>query len=173
MVQRDRVAALGCLIAAVMVLGCKQGNPNAPARVTGQVTYNGSPVTGGNVYFHPKEGGAIPAPIGPDGRYTAFDILDGEMVVTVETESINPDKKQPEYRGYKGGGPSKMYGGKAGGGAVVPKGKGMEMSPAPESSPGVNTKYMKIPAKYADPKTSGLTVTLVKGEQTHNIDLTD
>ena len=64
--QRDRVAAVGCLIAVVMLVGCKQNNPNAPARVTGKVTYNGSPVTGGNVYFHTKDGGAIAAPIGGD-----------------------------------------------------------------------------------------------------------
>src|SRR5262249_50914115 len=92
----------------------------------------------------------------------AFDVQDGEMTVTVETESINPDKKVQEYKGGSGAGPGKMYGKVAGGGAV--KGKGAPLSPTPEGA-SVATQYMKIPAKYKDPASSGLSAPLKKGGQ--------
>jgi hypothetical protein len=36
---------------------------------------------------------------------------------------------------------------------------------------GGGAKYVKIPAKYAGPKTSGITVTIKEGKQTYDIDL--
>ena len=87
-------ATLLLVAAGALVLGCKSENPNAPGRVSGKVTYNGQPVTGGTVTFHSKKDGAkIPVSISSDGRYSAFDIPDGEMDVTVETESLNPDRE--------------------------------------------------------------------------------
>jgi hypothetical protein len=164
-----RLAGASLLLAALLLVGCKPTNPNAPARVTGRVTYNGNPVTGGTIHFHSADGASIPIGIGPDGTYRAFDIPDGDMVVTVETESINPEKKPQEYRGANASGPK--YGPKA---VVMPKGKGNSGGPKPEESgASAETTYMKIPAKYADKATSGLTVTLKKGDQTHDIKLTD
>lgn len=166
-----RLGGAFLLLAGLAVLGCKQENPNAPARVTGRVLYKGNPVTGGMLAFHPTGGGIISIPIGADGSYSAFDIPDGDMVVTVETESINPDKKTPDYKGASGGAAA-MYGGKAaGGGGMVAKGQ--QNSPAPEGAIVSSGTYMKVPAKYADPATSGLTVTLKKGEQKHDVTLTD
>jgi len=102
-----RFAGASLLLGALLLVGCKATNPNAPARVTGRVTYNGSPVTGGTIHFHSADGADVPIGIGPDGTYQAFDIPDGDMVVTVETESINPEKKPPEYRGGNAGGAAK------------------------------------------------------------------
>lgn len=165
------------LAGALIVVGCAPSNPNAPARLTGRVTYNGSAVTGGTVTFHPKDGGSFSVGIAADGTYTAFDVIEGEMGVTVETESINPNKKMPEYKGGSSSGPGKMYGqGKFGpkspSGSGAPGGKGAQMGPAPEGA-NIQTVYMKIPAKYAKPETSGLSVTLKKGEQTKDFELTD
>jgi len=158
--------------AALVVIGCTPTNPNAPARVTGRVTYNGSPVTGGSITFHPKDGGApFTVGIAADGNYSAFDVRDGDMTVTVETESINPNKKMQEYKGGSASGPGKMYG-KVSGGGGAPGGKGAPLSPTPEGA-SVATQYMKIPDKYKDAATSGLTVTLKKGEQKHDFPLTD
>lgn len=167
------------LAGLLVVLGCGPSNPNAPARVTGRVMYNGSPVTGGTLTFHTKEGGQIPLGIAADGTYSAVDVPEGDIVVTVETESLNPNRKMPEYKGGTGSGPAAMYGkgkfGPQGGGpsgSGAPGGKGAQLGPAPE---GVNiaTTYMKIPDKYAKPETSGLTVTLKKGEQVKDFELTD
>jgi len=43
--------------------------------------------------------------------------------------------------------------------------------PTPSSAGPPKAPPVTIPAKYKDPKTSGLTYTVVKGEQTHDIDL--
>ena len=93
------------------------------------MTYKGAPLPGGTVAFHPDKGKPVAAQIQPDGTYSARAVPVGDVVVTVETESVK----------------------KAGGGA----------------------KYVKVPAKYAGPKTSGLTVTIKAGKQTHDINLLD
>jgi len=85
------------LVAFVVLLGCGQKrNPNAPANVTGKVTYKGSPVKGGNLTFHPSGGGVYSFTIRPDGTYSATDMPDGEMAVTINTESLNPAKKEKQ-----------------------------------------------------------------------------
>lgn len=163
-----RVGSAFLLLLTLTLLGCKGENPNSPARVSGRVTYNGSSVTGGTLTFHSADGGTIPVAIAADGTYTAFDILAGDMVVTVDTEILNPERKQQEYRGVAGG-PKAKYG-KAGGAGVVAKGK--QNSPAPEGTVAAGT-YMKVPAKYSDPAKSDLKCTLKKGEQKLDFNLTD
>ena len=77
------------------------------------------------------------------------------MVITVETESVNKDKKMPTYGGAKGGA------------------KGA-MSPVPEGlGPAGGATYVKIPDKYHDKAKSGLSVTLQKGRNTKDLDLKD
>jgi hypothetical protein len=170
---RTRAGAVALQMAALAFVGCQSsGNANYPVRVTGKVTYNGSPVGGGVVTFHAADGTPIQVPIAPDGTYTADGLPEGAMAVTVETESVN--RKQEEYRGQGGGGMMSKYGKGGGGGAAAPKGKGMQMSPVPPGAGGgVEPNYVKIPAKYADKATSGLSVTLKSGKQTYDIRLTD
>ena len=156
------------LAAAVVGLaGCKKENPNAPAKLSGKVTYNGNLVTGGTVTFHPKEGAPFQVAIGADGTYRAVDIPVGEAAVSIETESINPNAKRPEYKGGgRGGLYGKMSPAPAGGG------KGPSKSPTRDGAE-AGGEYVKIPAKYADPAKSGLSVKLERGEQTKNFELTD
>jgi len=171
---RLRPGSAAILLVPLLLFGCTPHNPNAPAKVSGKVTYNGSPVTGGSVVFHYKEGGQFSAPIASDGTFVAADIPVGEAVVTVETESINPDNKKGDYASPPGAG---MMAGKYGK-AAPPKpssggpGRGAKMSPAPDGS-GSNTVYMKIPGKYSDKTKSGLSVTLKEGKQVNNFELTD
>jgi hypothetical protein len=143
-----------CLVVAI---GCDKANPHAPASVSGKVTYKGEPVTGGTITFHPKTEGPSPTTtINADGTYTITDSPAGDFTVTVETESINPSKKAPQYPGA----------GKAGGATTS--------SPMPGSPPTAAAgKYVKIPQKYADPKTSTLTAKLGAGKQTVNFTLED
>jgi hypothetical protein len=70
--------ASACLGLAIFS-GCGDGKPSVDtshneATVTGVVTANGVPVTGGTIYFNPSNSGRIvpikSAEIGPDGRYT-------------------------------------------------------------------------------------------------------
>ncbi|HZT79836.1 MAG TPA: hypothetical protein VFA26_06430, partial [Gemmataceae bacterium] len=123
------------------------------------------------IRFYPKDGGMYTAVIRPDGKYEAPDLPVGEMAVTIETESANPNRKTPDYNSPGGGGMG-MYG-KAGGGAPQQKDRAMKMSPIPEGAPKAEGAYVKIPAKYADKSTSGLSVTLNKGKQTKDFALTD
>lgn len=52
--------------------------------------------------------------------------------------------------------------------------KGMNAAPVPEGTqamPGSDQSYVEINPKYRNPETSGLTITVGKGEQTFNIEL--
>jgi hypothetical protein len=170
---RARFAGGAALTAALLVVGCQGGNPNAPARVTGRVTYGGNPVTGGSVTFYYKDGVQLTFVIDPDGTYEAIDVPAGDVTVTVETESVNPDNpanKKGDY-GMTGGGMGAKYGRK-GPVAKAPKGKGAQSSPIPEGATS-EVAYIKIPKKYSDPKASGLSASIKDGKQTHNFELTD
>ena len=94
--------ALFVAICLSLIAGCSGGgNPQAPARISGQVTYNGTAVPAGTIVFHSEDKGSYPAPI-TDGRYEVTDVPTGDLKVTVETESVNPAKKKPDYAGGKG-----------------------------------------------------------------------
>jgi hypothetical protein len=183
MLSRARAAAAGVFLLCLSIFACSSGNVNAPASIHGKVTYNGAPVTGGFVYLHYQDGSKLPFSINSDGSYGG-DSPEGEVTVTVDTEAINPAKKQ-EYRGQTGGGGGSGPGGKYGGGkgmygkggpprpAGVASGKGFKGEGVPDEHPGSTPVYMKIPAKYADTKTSGLSITLKKGKNEFNIPLAD
>jgi hypothetical protein len=149
-------------LVVVISFGCsKSGLPNS-ARVSGNVTYKGKdgvakPVTAGTLIFFTKNAGNYPIVIRADGTYSTSDIPLGEIVVTVETESANPKNKPPEYGGGKD------------------DEKKPKFSPRPDSAKGGGKAgaYVKIPQKYADKKTSGLTVTLNAGAQKQDFELTD
>ena len=152
----------------VVVFGCEQGNSNAPAKVSGKVTYKGQPVPAGVVTFHPKtESPFAAASLNEDGSYTITEAPAGEFTVTVETESINPDHKTPTY-GPPGAG--------AGAGAGAPAGEGAGALPPGFTDLRKTTaprKYVKIPEKYSDPKTSSLSAKLSAGKQVKDFSLDD
>lgn len=146
-------------IGLLLVLGCGE-TKGTVARLSGSVKYNGTPVTAGMITFTAKgeggdAGGTYPVPITPDGTYTTSQLPAGELQVSIETESANP--KRPKA--------GQQYGGEK---------AQMKRSPPPEgvgSAP--KGTYVKIPPKYSDPKTSGLTVTVTNGKNTKDFDLTD
>ena len=140
----------------VLALGCTTSN--TPSTVTGKVTYNDKPVTAGTVTFQMEAGGTYRCPIKADGTYSSLgEIPAGDGVVTIETESANKDKKQPVYGGGRGG---------PNGGMGAPP-SGAEMGSASAGD------YVKIPAKFSDPKKSGLTAKVAKGSNKFNFDLKD
>jgi hypothetical protein len=137
-------------LCAALLAGCSS-EPET-AKVSGKVTYKGQPVTGGQMYFYPAEGGGLPGSITPDGTYAIVGLPPGKVTVTIETESINPNRTVRTYGDKRGGG----------------------MGPTPE---GVNTSgggiYVQIPKKYAQKATTDLTFEVTGGEQTHDIQLKD
>ncbi len=151
MMKKARLALLLPLAVAVALVGCS-ANKAPSAKATGKVTYKGQPVTGGSMQFFPKEGGSYSAVLKSDGTYQATQLPTGEMTVTVETESANKNREMPSYGGKKTMSSPPPPGVKLGGGDNV---------------------YVKIPHKYADPKTSDLKVTIKSGNNPHDFELKD
>jgi hypothetical protein len=164
------------LLSLALVLGCGS-KKTAGAKISGHVTYNGNAVPGGTITFH-SEAGVYSAAIENDGAYSAVDLPPGEMVVTVDTEELNPEKKPPPTYDAKtvgpGSGMAAKYG-KAAPKTVAPKGASKsEASPAPPGTgPAERGQYVKIPRNYADKAKSPLKVTLQSGTQSENFELKD
>lgn len=141
--------------AAFCLVGCSKSSP-APAKVSGSVTYKGQPIKAGTMAFHTSEGVAYPAVISDDGTYSATDLPEGELVVTVDTAHLDPSKKSAAGTGKDADRRNKMMQGR------------MQDGPpdAAKAQP-----YTKLPEKYSNPKTSPLTVTLKSGRQVKDIEL--
>jgi len=150
-------------------LGCGPSvNPGVSGRVSGALTYKGQPIKAAVMNFHSPQGIAYAALVASDGTYAAEDIGIGEMIVTVETESLKKNQAavsstSKDFAARMAMNQSSMRRNEGGGGGAN--------SAAPPPPP--VDLYIKIPAKYSNPKTSPLTVTLKAGRQVQNIDLTD
>lgn len=148
---RVRLLPFAFLVPVVALVGCSKSNSLVPARVTGSITYKGQPVKGGRLTFYTAEKVPYDGQISSDGTYTATDLPEGPMTVTIDTEPLKPQAVK---------------------GKVANRRAGMMQQPAP----GAETPehfYVKIPAKYAKIETTTLNVTLVRGKQEHNFELTD
>jgi hypothetical protein len=156
-----RYAVLAALCLG-LALGCTK-KTNAPAKVSGKVTYKGQALPAGSISFNLSEAGtaAYGSPIAQDGTYQVTDLPTGEMVVTVETESANP--KAADTPAYGGGKGDKMYAERL----------AAEKATSMAAKKGARREYLKIPDKYNSAKTSPLKVTLKAGRQVENFDLQD
>ena len=142
---------VGLLLAGVV--GCG-GEPDPPVPVSGKVLYGGKPVEGATVTFLPAESGrSASGKTGADGAFT------------LTTNKTNDGAKPGEYVvtiakvEAKGGGDGGVDISSGDYGAAYAAG----MSAAATNS---TNKMLKdaLPAKYGDPKQSGLTRSVVKGE---------
>lgn len=149
---------LSAAVIATLTVGMTGCGPSGAAAgvASGKVTYNGTPLTGGILTLHPVNGGPdFPITITYEGTFSSSGVPDGEMQVAIETESL----KNRRPAGYD---TSKMPAGSKPPDVKLPD---VDMSKQPT--------YMKIPAKYASVKTSGLTWTISKGTNDRNFELTD
>jgi hypothetical protein len=165
-------------------IGCGSTNTGVSARVHGTVTYNGSVLPGGVLVYYSKTGGVFSSAIRKDGSYDISDAPVGDYEVTIETESINPNKKQEDYKGMTGGGATSKTGSSKygkGGGSSTPQSKpsggtnkmAASSSPMPDYAPQANAEYVKIPSRYGEKDKSGLAAKLDSGNQKVNFDLKD
>jgi len=164
-----RKLRLGLFVAVLLGLtvGCGKTS-ETPAKVTGKVVYKGQPLRGGSIAFHPKEGAVYGTTLSEEGTYEIVGVPPVAMKVTIDTESLNPNKKPPSYGGGRGAKIDQEYrakmqemtGGNAGASPLMSK---EEMA----------RRYVKIPVKYTKPDTSGLSVTLEAGSQSHDFTLGD
>ena len=111
--------------------------------VSGRVLFQGQPVTGGVVTFHPEKGAPVSGQVNEDGSYQIKKLPVGDYKVAVGTQNLGPaNPGQP---------------GKAGKDNKLPGGPGPRVIPLPE--------------KYASPSTSGLTRKVEPGPQPFEIQL--
>src|SRR5262249_46061497 len=124
--------------------GCS--NPKT-GQVTGKVLLDGRPLEGGVVTFYSQGKPVEPyAGIGTDGTYTVEKAPVGEVKISVASPSSG-----------RAAGPNQ---GKMGMG-----------EPAGPPKDGTTPKQRKVPPRYNDPASSGLSYTVVEGEQTHDLKL--
>ncbi len=159
--------AAGCLLAlGIWALalgpGCGGGGSANTVPVTGTVTYNNQPVEGAVVSFIPvREGQSAIGKTNASGRYT---------MRTAQSDGVVPGQYRVKIEKFEGGER-----------ATGPSGPTVEEYPADYAeteaqagaAPTPAPKHL-LPAKYADPTTSGFTVTVSSGQQnTFDFALTD
>jgi len=128
------------------LVGCGRGG----GTVSGKVTFNGQPVPSGTVTFVSADGHAFPTIIQEDGSYVVEHVATGPATITV----VTPPPPAPPPRSTPKGSP----------------GAGSDTS-AEAAGMKPQIKVVSVPAKYADPKTSGLSYTVTSGSQTYDIPL--
>lgn len=138
--------------------GCGGSSAGVHAKVSGKITYKGQPIKGGKMLFVTADGTGYPATINSDGTYSATDLPTGEMIITVETESLKKSKGT-------GGASEQRY----------TQMQGSMKAPADRAggTPNNDELYVKIPVKYATSSTSTLTFTMKSGRNVVSFDLTD
>ncbi len=138
------------------VAGC-----SGSGTVTGKVTYQGRPLTGGTILFTSTRGrGTRTAQIGEDGSYTITNMPTGPAKIAVETKSAQPVGRPPfaEDGKHVGGPPP---------GAKMPEGAKTSVYGDPSKA----RTAEPIPEHYANPDESGLTCTVKGGRQELPIEL--
>jgi len=149
----------GFLLLALLVLSAGCG-PNYKARavVKGKVTIGKDHLTTGTVMFHGKEHNMTgSAAIDKEGNYVMNDAPLGDVTVTVQVSSGPPG----------GIGRMKLPPGMKDTKSVDPSGSGKSISIMGDMPEHV----VRIPGKYQNVETSGLTFKVEKGEQIHDIPL--
>jgi hypothetical protein len=142
-----------CLLA----LGCSGGSGSVEyAEVTGRVLYDGKPLPGGTVTFLAVKGGfSGGGAIDENGNYKAEAPV-GPVLIAVENRMLVQGK---------------------GGAGRVNRSEGMKQRGAKSTESVTEVRpqghYVPIPGKYNFPDQSGLTYTVEKGAQTHDIILGD
>jgi len=111
--------------------------------VQGKVLYRNEALTSGEVSFVASDGRSRSAQIGSDGSYEIIDPPLGEVTIVVVA--------------------TKVEGGSA---------KGSPLGGDPKGSRAGTTRSL-IPARYNDPKSSGLTYHVTRGRQTKDVELKD
>lgn len=178
---------LFAVLLLALVGGCGNGSLT-PVKLTGKVTYNGQPVKAGSLTFH-TDMGSYGTSLAGDGSYEIVDLPAGEVKVTVDTEFLNPGKKSPDYAAAtkQAGTPAAKMASKSVAKALPPAtggGKAAKIDAerkagdqaagfGPPPAEELAARYMKIPAKYAKPATTTLTLTLEAGRHVKDLELTD
>lgn len=162
MLSRPSTRACGGLLLLglmAFLVGC---GPNYKARATvkGKVTFGKMTLTTGSIMFHGKDNITGSASIDKNGNYVMNDAPLGEIQITVSVP-----KPPPGGIGMMKAGPVRST---KEVGSVNPENAEQRISIMGD----MPSQIVPIPEKYASVETSGLSYTVQKGEQTHDINLT-
>jgi hypothetical protein len=153
------VLAIGLVFLFVAFLaGCA-----GKGKVSGRVLYQEKPLPGGWVTFRPADSreNAVSVPISPEGKYEAT-LPTGEVQISVDNRDLQPSQPiaPPEL-------PPGIKLPKKGAGGPAPK-TGPAKDAEPQKPAGT---YVAIPEKYYSTDSSGLSYTVKRGNQSHDIPL--
>jgi hypothetical protein len=144
---------LAVSVGLLLLAGCGSSRPQSGV-VTGKITYKGQPVNGASLMLYPTkpgEGAGVTIPVDQEGNFRAADVPLGEYKVVVE--GAREQSNIPP-------GPANM----------TPE----EKEKRKELMEKMKTKAtIPFPSKYTNEKTTDLTCTVNKGEQTVNLELKD
>src|SRR5262249_15289796 len=146
---------VGCLTSALLVLLTALGCGSGSATVSGRVTYQGEPLTAGDLIIYGANGQIQSGQISADGTYAIYKAPVGDVKMAVLTPKDLPAQRPPE--------PGGVWQGKKGGRkkTLIKE----EFKPPPP------VKVVPIPDRYKEPDKSGLNFTLKRGEQTIDLNL--
>ena len=143
---------LGLLL---ILAGCSaQAGREGFGMVSGKITFNNKPLTGGTIHFFQDQEKVGSFIIRGDGTYAA-EIPIGPVQVAIETLSVKYEDRETVLKVFKENG------------FDVPEKQRKPDSPAFNPA----TTYVEIPERFSDPDKSGLEHTVVRGQQTRDFDL--
>jgi hypothetical protein len=151
----------GLALVLLLIGGGCSGQPER-ANVKGKVTIGDKPLTAGSVMFYGKDGLSGSAAISKDGNYDLGDAPLGEVKVTVSVPKPPPGGMEAMHRMKNNPGAKNTE-------SVDPNDPSKRIGIMGD----IPTDYVAIPEKYSKPETSGLTYTVQRGDQTHDIKLTE
>jgi hypothetical protein len=129
---------------ALALAGCG----SSPTTVTGRVTYQGKPVSGGTVTLYCEDKQIVHGLLDAAGGYTIPNVPHGRAVVTVQTQPAKPYVIKHRLNI-----PASVNG------------------PTPPVSDPATDRVVVIPPRYALPEECGLSVTVEGKALTHDIEL--
>ncbi len=84
---RPAIAILPMTFLALVCSGCGAAGPHRDfAEVTGTITYNGDPVSTGQIIFQPSAGAPVAAAIQGDGTYKLSSVIGPNTVMIISRE---------------------------------------------------------------------------------------
>lgn len=152
---------VGIAVLGLITVGCSKGSGLKTGNVSGTVTFNGQPVANAQVVFQPKQGGQnAVGTTDAKGRYTLMTGTDQGALIGEHRVTVTVQSGAEQLSGINAADPSASYGE-----AMMAAAAGRPPAAQTPSAGG-------IPAKYADPTTSGLEFTVKEGSNTINLELT-
>jgi hypothetical protein len=156
--QHRLFVVLVLILGSILPSGCSRTGRQNMGVITGKVIYQGVPLTGGAIHFFPDKDRSRGFAIRGDGTFVA-EVPVGLARVAIETDSAK----------YKGNREEMMKKWRETAGPEYVHLKQEKLDSPPSSVP--NAVYKQIPARFADPRKSGLTHEVVPGPQQRDFEL--